>query len=93
MGRTSKEKVMIYILSKLQYIFTQYLILRSGNVTADCPQTCRVFIPLFKNGDFHVALRFRQGNGGSLQTGMGFVIVSHDITTDGASRGFEPNPL
>lgn len=41
-----------------------------------------------------MALRFRQGNGESLQIGrMGFVIVSHDITTDGASRGFEPNPL
>lgn len=27
------------------------------------------------------------------QPGMGFVMVSHDITTDGASRGCEPNPL
>lgn len=41
-----------------------------------------------------MALRFRQGNGESLQTAaMGFVMVSHDITTDGASRGCEPNPL
>lgn len=35
-----------------------------------------------------MALRFRQGNGVSLQTaGMSFVMVSHDITTDGPSRG------
>lgn len=46
--RTSKGKVMIYILSKLEYFFTHYFLLQSGNVTVDCPQTCCVFSQEYK---------------------------------------------
>lgn len=41
-----------------------------------------------------MAPTFVEGNGESLQTAkMGFVVVSHDIISDGASRGCEPNPF
>lgn len=43
---------MIYILSKLEYLFIQYSLLRSGNVTVDCLQTFCVFIQEFKTEAF-----------------------------------------
>lgn len=53
-----------------------------------------VFYSGVQNWSFYVALRFQQGNGENSQTAeTGFVLVSHDITSDEASRGCEPNPL
>lgn len=57
-----------------------------------------VFYSGAQNEGFHLALQFRQGNWSSLQTAVrwaavGFVLLSHDIIADGASRGCEPNPL
>lgn len=48
MGRTSKERVMIYILSKLEYIFAR--LLQGSNVNVDSLQTiCFFFIQEFKH--------------------------------------------
>lgn len=43
---------MIYILSKLEYIFTRNFLLRPGSVTADSPQRSCVFIQEFKTEAF-----------------------------------------
>lgn len=52
-GRNIKGKVMIYILSKLEYVFTRYFfLLRYDEVTVDCPETCCVFIQEFKINAF-----------------------------------------
>lgn len=94
MRKNIKGKVMFYIFSKLECFFTHSSLLNSGKVALDCPQTGCIFNAGVQNGVFHVALRFQQGNGESLQTAeMNFVMVSHDITADGASRGCETNPL
>lgn len=58
------------------------------------PRDMLCFYSGVQNGDFHEALRFQQGNWESLQTAeMGFVMVSHDITTNGASRDHDLDPL
>lgn len=47
-GKGIKGKVMIYILSELEYFFTRYFSLCSAEVTVDCPETCCVFIQEIK---------------------------------------------
>ncbi|MEQ2170830.1 hypothetical protein GOODEAATRI_004321 [Goodea atripinnis] len=84
MGSTSKERVMIYILSKLEYIFTG--LLQRGNVTVDSLQTRWGFYSGVQTWSFNVANRFLQGNQESLQTDMVGRRVSHEIFTDGALR-------